>query len=65
MPDSFEQQVADALQAGAPNLALEDYWNVLDRLAPRVAAAIQAAGRFNPYSKNRDGALSALRGETP
>ena len=32
------------------------------RLALRVAAAIEAAWRFNPYNRNVEGVLRALRG---
>lgn len=61
----FEQAVAEALwqrvpAVSGPGPSLEEI--VKEWLAPRVAAAIEAAGRFNPYDKNRAGVLAALRG---
>jgi hypothetical protein len=76
----FEKQVRDALERILPSLGLEGHWQASDRLAPRVAAAIDAAvNRLielrgatnigdvpapNEQSQVEAAALEALRGQT-
>lgn len=71
MTDTFLARVEEALQqiphgANCQSRAyLEHEYGPCDcdreqRIAQRVTAAIEAAWRFNPYSRNLEGSMAAL-----